>query len=234
MTLQPVTEDGQIVDYFDDGHTEASEDGAEAASAAVGPEREEPATDEQAASPTPQPSQPASARKVTQEDPTDFDASDVKIEILLHRADGHPQGRLVSVFIHNFSGTPMAQDFREADLSDKARLDSIHRAIYPVMQRFLLDLSARKQKKLEEEAKRAPRPAPHVSGQAAASTPSKVVTAASVPPHANAPSANAALTTSTAKPASTASTEKDAAAVEGGKRKDGGKQQGKYQSIPLF
>ena len=234
MTLQPVTEDGQIVDYFDDGHTEASEDGADAAPAAVGPEREEPATDEQAASPAPQPSQPASARKVTQEDPTDFDASDVKIEILLHRADGHPQGRLVSVFIHNFSGTPMAQDFREADLSDKARLDSIHRAIYPVMQRFLLELSARRQKKLEEEAKRAPRPAPAASDQPTTSTPARVAPATTpVQQYANAAVVTAPVKSpAPAKHAATASTGSDGAV--GGKKKDGDKQQGKYQSIPLF
>ena len=238
MVLQPITEGGEVVDYFDDGQTAPTEnDEAQKLSPAAGssspaaqqdPTAPAPAAvfptaqpgthheAEQEAKGTPEP-QTAPAVKVQKEDTTDFDASDVKIEIMLHRADGDAQGRLVSVIIHNFSGTPMTQDFREVDLSDKARLDSIHRAIYPVMQRFLLDLSARRQKKLEEEARRAPKPAP-LPSQAPAPK----------------PSAASAAPAPTAKPVLPAAANQAAAANEGGKKKEAGKQQGKYQPIPLF
>jgi len=230
MALRPVTnEQGDIIDEYDDGQPNASAAESQAVHQQEQPPGGPPADGRQAPAETaPDPTtlisqreppvqpaqQPAGVGKVEKEDPTDFERSDVKIEILLHRASGDSQGRLVSVLIHNFSGPPATQDFREADLTDKARLDSIHRAIYPVMQRFLLDLAARKQKKLEEEAKRSPRPAPK-----AASSPS--TTQAAPPP------------TKPVPPASTRQQPPPEAEKEGGRKQETGKQ-GKYQSIPLF
>jgi len=223
MAIQPITnKQGEVIDEYDDGQPDAPAPESHAAHQQEQPPGGPPVSSEQAPADTaPDPTtlisqreppassaqQPASAGKAEKEDPTDFEHSDVKIEILLHRAGGDPQGRLVSVLIHNFSGPPVTQDFREADLTDRARLDSIHRAIYPVMQRFLLDLAARKQKKLEEEAKRAPRPAPK-----AVSSPSSL---------------------QAAPPASTRQQPTPEAEKEGGRKKETGKQ-GKYQSIPLF
>ncbi len=230
MAIRPVTNElGEVIDEYDDGQPNASAPESHAAHQQGQPPGSPPAGSEQAPVETaPDPAtlisqrqppahpaqQPASAGKAEKEDPTDFEQSDVKIEILLHRAGGDPQGRLVSVLIHNFSGPPATQDFREADLSDRARLDSIHRAIYPVMQRFLLDLAARKQKKLEEEAKRAPRPAPKAVSSPSASQ-------ATPPP------------TKPVPPVSTRQQPPPEAEKEGGSKQGTGKQ-GKYQSIPLF
>ncbi len=162
MAIRPITnEQGEVIDEYDDGQPSAPAPESHAAYQQEQPPGSAPVDSRQVPAETaPDPTtlisqreppassvqQPASAGKAEKEDPTDFEHSDVKIEILLHRAGGDPQGRLVSVLIHNFSGPPATQDFREADLTDRARLDSIHRAIYPVMQRFLLDLAARKQK----------------------------------------------------------------------------------------
>ena len=219
MTMQPITDEtGEVVDEFDDGHSESpAEEGPPAPASSAEDEEGQVVLPEQGAPTAPAPAQPTSAARVTKEDPTDFDESDVKIEILLHRADGNPQGRLVSVLIHNFSGPPMAQDFREAELSDKARLDSIQRAIYPVMQRFLLELSARRQKKLEDEAKRAPRAAPAASSQAATTTPAKLAPA-----------------TAPAQPPAPASSAAAPSTATGAKASEKKKEGGKYQSIPLF
>jgi hypothetical protein len=127
MVMQPITDDlGNVIDEYDDG---------------------KPETPEQAKSESPAP-----VVTTRQEDMTDFDTSDVSIQLMLHRADGDPQGRLVSVIIHNFEGPPIIGTFREAELTEKSRLDSIHKAIYPLMQRFLLDLSGRVQKKLQGAA----------------------------------------------------------------------------------
>jgi len=230
MALQPITnKQGEVIDEYDDGQPNAPAPESHAAHQQEQPPGGPPVGSVQASAetapdpttlisqrepPTSSTQQPASAGKAEKEDPTDFEQSDVKIEILLHRASGDPQGRLVSVLIHNFSGPPATQDFREADLTDKARLDSVHRAIYPVMQRFLLDLAARKQKKLEEEAKRAPRPAPK-----AVSSPSS--SQAAPPP------------TKPVPPASTRQQPLPEAEKEGDRKQETGKQ-GKYQSIPLF
>ena len=230
MAIQPVTNaQGEVIDEYGDGQLNAPAPESHAARQQEQPPGgppvgSQPTPAETAPDPTTlmsqreppghQAQQPASAGKAEKEDPTDFEQSDVKIEILLHRAGGDPQGRLVSVLIHNFSGPPATQDFREADLSDRARLDSIHRAIYPVMQRFLLDLAARKQKKLEEEAKRAPRPTPKAVSSPSASQ-------AAPPP------------TKPVPPASTRQQQPPEAEKEGDRKKETGKQ-GKYQSIPLF
>ncbi len=148
MALLPITdENGTVIDEYDDGR------GEEQASEPSAPPSPVPA-----ASPPP-PVQahvaPAAPTAGSAEDPTSFEASDVFIGITLHRQDGHPQGRLVSVCIHNFSGIPVVKTFREADLSVKARLDNMQKAIQTTMQPFFLDLSNRRQKKLEQEAKRA-------------------------------------------------------------------------------
>ena len=151
MTMQPIIEDGKVVDEYDDGLPEETV-------SAPPQETIVPTTDSPPATTVPEVStQPIGVQR---EDPSSFDQSDVSIQILLHRTDGGPQGRLVSIIIHNFSGKPVIETFREAELTDKSRLDSIHRAIYPLMQRFLLDLSGRAQQKLQEEAKRAATPIP--------------------------------------------------------------------------
>ncbi len=230
MAIQPVTNaQGEVIDEYDDGQPDAPAPESRAAHQQGQPPGGPPVDSRQAPAETaPDPTtlisqreppassvqQPVSAGKAEKEDPTDFEQSDVKIEILLHRAGGDPQGRLVSVLIHNFSGPPATQDFREADLTDRARLDSIHRAIYPVMQRFLLDLAARKQKKLEDEAKRAPRPTPKAVSSPSASQ-------AAPPP------------TKPVPPALTRQQPPPEAEKEGGRKQETGKQ-GKYQSIPLF
>lgn len=106
---------------------------------------------------------PVPAKVSLLEDPTDFERCDVSVNLLLHRYDGDPKGRLVSVIVHNFSGPPLTQDFREADLTDKSALDNIQQAIFPVMQRFLLELAERRKEKLEAEAKRSSRVATSAS-----------------------------------------------------------------------
>lgn len=153
------------------------------------------------------------------EDPTDFEHCDIEIRILLQRADGDPRGRLVSVLIHNFSGTPVTQDFREADLTDKARLDSIQRAIYPPMQRFLMDLTERRRKKLEDEAKRASRTVPPAANKLPTPASPTPAPQPAVPPAAP----------SQAAPASTAQT-----TTTGKKEESASEKQGKYKAIPLF
>ena len=191
MAMQPITDaQGHIIDEYDDNEPEEAK-----------PDHLiEPSSDitvPEAALPV----------RVQKEDVTDFDQSDVVIQITLQRADGHPQGRLVSVVIHNFSGQPMIQDYREAELTDKARLDTIQRAIYPVMQRFLLDLAGRKQKKLEEEAKR-------VSRGMVQPTPKVVVTTP-----ATTPAPSTTLHQPTPQPPT---------------GKENGKKKPKYQTIPMF
>ena len=73
-----------------------------------------------------------------------FDANDVFIGITLHRANGHPQGRLVSVCIHNHSGVPTVRAFREQELSTESRFDNLQHAIQATMQPFLIALLQRK------------------------------------------------------------------------------------------
>nr|MBA2680378.1 hypothetical protein [Ktedonobacteraceae bacterium] len=148
MAMQPILENGEVVDEYDDDQPEET---AKQNNYPQEPVVVLPATESSTATPVPvdvpeeAPTQGAPAAqpalKMQTEDPTDFDLSDVSIQILLHRADGDPQGRLVSIIVHNFSGAPIIEVFRETELTDKSRLDSIHRAIYPLMQRFLLDLS---------------------------------------------------------------------------------------------
>jgi hypothetical protein len=233
MTMQPITDDkGLVVDEYDDGKAEQEHEqnvsgqletpGTQQSPSQVASSKADTTLQETSVQMKLQAPSPTSA-VMRSEDTTDFDASDVLIQIMLQRADGHPQGRLVSVVIHNFSGQPVIQDFREAELTDKARLDSIHRAIYPMMQRFLLELSARKQKKLEEETKRASRPMPMSQPRTSQAVPA----------------------TSNGTPTSTTSTTPVVAAVpkpapqtgQNGLSKDDGKKkekQNKYQPIPMF
>ena len=222
MVSQPIiNEAGDIVDEYElpeESSNDAESESTEGQEHHVGSEAE--------SAPTPSPTPPVV--RVQKEDPTDFDQSDVSIQILLHRVDGDPQGRLVSFIIHNFSGVPLIQDLREAELTDKSRLDSIHKAIYPLMQRFLLDLAGRKQKKLEEEAKRAPKPTPHKAVGPVATPPAAVplqvpVQQAPTTSTTKPPSSGNAAATHTAQPA--------AVGKEEAKKKD---KQPKYQSIPMF
>src|SRR5579885_214956 len=241
MTLQPVTQDGKIVDYFDDGYPDAAD--VSTSAAVVGPEQEELAGEEPTATEPevlagqPEPAAPApplSARApITREDPTDFDGCDVKIEIMLHRPDGHPQGRLVSVLVHNFSEAVVARVFRERELTKSERLDNLPHAYYSVAQLFLLQLAGLRQKKLEEEAKRARRPVTAAVGQVVSAVPvTSASTAASPSPQAAAAAASPPVSAplpAQAPPAATPLTTTGAEAS--GKKKEGG---GKYQSIPLF
>ncbi|SRR5579884_3108657 len=156
MALLPITdENGTVIDEYDDGRGEEQASEPSAPPSSVAQASSTVASHVPAAPPPVQahvaPATPAGSA----EDPTSFEASDVFIGITLHRQDGHPQGRLVSVCIHNFSGIPVVKTFREADLSTKARLDNMQKAIQTTMQPFFLDLSNRRQKKLEQEAKRA-------------------------------------------------------------------------------
>lgn len=234
MAIQPITdEEGNVIDEYDDGREALPPDAKgtatpakQAVASEVNAAQQEGEADghvESASSqPHSSPPQPAPAA-IQKEDATDFDASDVLIQIMLQRADGHPQGRLVSVVIHNFSGQPIIADYREAELTDQARLDSIQRAIYPVMQRFLLELSGRKQKKLEEEAKRAPRLTPQPAQKTVAAQPS------SAPPSAT-PTPSPAPTP---KPQISPQAGQNGSGKDGGKKKDNSKQS-KYQPIPMF
>lgn len=177
---------------------------------------EEPTT-ETADQPTPSVTAP-----LVRPDANDFDGSDVCIQILLHRADEHPQGRLVSILIHNFEGQPVIGTFREAELTEKSRLDSIHKAIYPLIQRFLLDLSGRKHKKLEEDARNLAKPIPPL-------TVVPTTKASELHPSETRPTA----ATETPSPAATeSSTPLAQTHKEGNKKKS--KQESKYQTIPMF
>jgi hypothetical protein len=108
MAIQPMREDGEVVDDDQSGETTDQTDLAQeqavatplTASAPVDAAPNEQALPSVASSVPPIP-------KVQKEDPTDFDQSDVSIQIMLHHADGDPQGRLVSFVIHNFSGVPV-------------------------------------------------------------------------------------------------------------------------------
>lgn len=220
MAKQPIIENGEIVDEYDDDPDATQEEGEVAevvlpdAETVVSPEPEPMLATEAAAVPV------AVPRPLPKEDFTDFTQSDVSIQIVLYREDGDPQGRLVSVIVHNFSPDlpPVIEEFREAQLTDKARLDSIQRAIYPVMQRFLHELAGRKQKKQEEEAKRAQRSTPR---PAAPTSPSVAPPSASPPASPPAP---------TAAPQPTATPQKGQPAAA----KDSGKKKQKYQPIPMF
>lgn len=106
MAMQPILEDGEVVDEYDDdqsGETTEQTDLAQEQAVATPLPSGTTASDtvdgvksapsEQALTPV------APLVKVQKEDPTDFDECDVSIQIMIHRTDGDPQGRLVSFVI---------------------------------------------------------------------------------------------------------------------------------------
>jgi hypothetical protein len=241
MTLEPIKdENGSIVDYFETSQQPASST-ATAQTAAL-PDQEQPVEEDDqpepvegavlpegvtAALPTDLVEQPATltaTASLPREDTTDFDLSDIEIRILLQRTDGDPRGRSVSVVIHNFSGSPIVRDFREADLTDTARLDAIQRAIYPTMQAFLLALAERKQKKLEEEAKRATRTVPPVQNGTVAQP--------KTPPVSTVPTTTKSVQNGQQQQEATSNVQ--ATNDNTKSEKDTAKKAGKYQPIPLF
>lgn len=229
--LHPITDEtGEVIDEYDDEQFD-------------GPTESDERVPREPASHAPIPScEPGNAglsagsgrvetlpQHVLPEDTTDFERSDVKIEILLHRSTGDTRGRRVSVLIHNFAASPMAQDFHEADLTENARLDHLERAIYPVVQRFLLELAARKQKKLAEEAKRVSRPVPVsrkappvLQGVPPARTPTPTPTPTPPPSLAS------------LSPTRTATTSLVGNERVAKKKENAAGKTGTYQSIPLF
>ena len=210
MAMQPIIESGRIVDEYDDDLSEETssdypqEQVLESPPEITSPEVSTPTSTE----PLPE---------VQKEDMTSFDQSDIVIQIMLHHADGHPEGRLVSILVHNFAGEPVIETFREAALTEQSRLDCIHRAIYPLMQRFLLDLATRSRKKVEEDAKRVAKPMKPQTVVHEPALPAMAVTSPSSSPATKVPTALAQI-----EPVSKGSTKKK------------GKQESKYQSIPMF
>jgi hypothetical protein len=115
------------------------------------------------------------------EDSTSFEHTDIAINILLLRQDGHPDGRLVSIVTHNFAGLFTSQEYRASELTQESLLDNVQKGINAVVQQFLWKQADERQKKLALEAKVKP---PLVVPPLQA-TPTRSVTPAEVSPQAD-------------------------------------------------
>jgi len=217
MTTQPITDEhGTVTDEYDDEQLDET-----AADVENGDEQEqetasaEPADEAPVSSTSSPAAAPAGPRKA--EDSTSFDDSDVFIGITLHRVNGHPQGRLVSLCIHNYAETPIVKTYREQELTVTSRLDNLQSAFNSAMQLFFLDLAQRRQKKLAAQAKQRPTPRPAV--------PSKPTASPVQPPR---PAASQPVTNS--RPSSPASS----TSTQAGKKKEAEKPTSKFQQVSMF
>ncbi len=93
-------------------------------------------------------------------DATSFEHGDVAINTMLFSEDGHPQGRLVSIVVHNFGDLRATRDYRAAELTRESLLDNLQQGINVVVQEFLFQLAETKRKKLEVQEKARPSASP--------------------------------------------------------------------------
>lgn len=98
----------------------------------------------------------ANAQKVTwKEDLLDFDESTIEIAVTLYPLKGRPADeRIVTICIHNHSGTPLYDSARQSELSEKSALDGLQGWIARNVKKFRADLSRRKQQQWEAEQER--------------------------------------------------------------------------------
>jgi hypothetical protein len=92
-----------------------------------------------------------------QEDPLDFERSTTTIVVKLYAQLGepHPDGRRVSISVHNAASRPVTDWHREAELSEKSTLDKLQGAIAKTVHRFRSkELSRLKLAAYEQEQKR--------------------------------------------------------------------------------
>jgi hypothetical protein len=147
-------EDGEPFDESDT--TPSSEQAADAQATAVAPAPGSSAPT--SPSPIAQAKEPKAPGAVpaSKEDPLDFDRSTITIVIKLYAQLGepHPDGRRVSIQVHNGSGHPVNKWHRARELSETSELDKLQSGIARTVQRFRLELSRRKQKAWEQEQQR--------------------------------------------------------------------------------
>lgn len=158
---QPIYgENGEIVDYYDDGSPE--EHPPEQAPGVSPAQQKAPhPLPPPELPPTEEPVEPAVGVSYSWRVPAILQGTnDLFVGVTAHHDDGNPQGPLVSVFVREVpDGAIKTHFYRAAELSQRAFLDDIQKAIAATMQSYLLDWADRQRKKLEEEAKRKARQA---------------------------------------------------------------------------
>jgi selenocysteine lyase/cysteine desulfurase len=99
---------------------------------------------------------PTNAQKITwKEDPLDFDESTVEIAVTLHPLKGRPADeRIVTICIHNHSGSPLYDSARQSELTEGSALDRLQGWIAKNVKKFRTELSRRKQQQWEAEQER--------------------------------------------------------------------------------
>ncbi|GCE32012.1 hypothetical protein KDA_74960 [Dictyobacter alpinus] len=153
MASQPIYGDnGEIVDYYDDGLPDeqsptlvkTAEQCEKMAQPQTEAEQEEPSEN--------------TARNWTVPDLLKG-SNDLFIGVTIQHDDGDPQGPLVLLFAREVpDGVVHTKAFRAAELSQRAFLDNLQKAIAATMQLHFLAWSDRQRRRLEEEAKRKARP----------------------------------------------------------------------------
>jgi len=151
MASQPIYgENGEVLDYYDDGI----------------PEELQPAQVQETApeqrTETPQPGLEAAQEEVAGSAPRPWvvpdmlkGANDLLIGMTVHHDDGDLQGPLVSLCVREIpDGTITVKTYRAAELSQRAFLDNLQKAIAVTMQAHFLAGAERQRRRLEEEAKR--------------------------------------------------------------------------------
>lgn len=89
------------------------------------------------------------------EDPLDFDESTVEIAVTLHPLRGRPAAeRIVTICIHNHSGSPLYDSARQSELTEESALDRLQGWIAKNVKKFRAELSRRKQQQWEAEQQR--------------------------------------------------------------------------------
>lgn len=101
-------------------------------------------------------SAPTNAQKVAwKEDPLDFDESTIEIAVTLYPLKGRPADeRIVTLCIHNHSGSPLYDSARQGELTRESALDGLQGWIAQNVKKFRADLSRRKQEQWEAEQAR--------------------------------------------------------------------------------
>ncbi|HEU5374540.1 MAG TPA: hypothetical protein VFV38_03790 [Ktedonobacteraceae bacterium] len=103
-----------------------------------------------------------------EEDATSFERSDIALNILLFREDGHPDGRLVQISVHNFARVNASGTYRARQLTQESSLDQLQQGLSQVVQQFWMRLADAQKKALEAAAATARKrpavsPVPHTA-----------------------------------------------------------------------